>query len=219
MRTEIRAQEMSQMHPLVRTERLYVPSRLTAEQMTVEQLKRGLCPKSRGDWHVCEQCQGGCSYGKRLADVMLGRAVAPEKTPEHVPARESKPPRETSNRGYMSSDKRIAFAVEACKRILAGESYSAIAQEHGYTPSGLREMIKRVGMELPESRMSNVAKQRERIRKHVAMMEAIEGGMDCRVAAVAIGGYASWSRAKEYGKNHKEAIDAAIKAKKQAVAQ
>lgn len=193
----------------IRTDRLYVPERQTAEQMTVEHLKRGMCPKSRGDWHVCQSCPGGCSYGRRLVRVMTGEVQAPEETPKQIPARTLEMPRETSNRGRLSSEKRIAIAIDACRRVAKGESYASVAKSYGYSGTGLQKMIASLGIEAPEAETSNHARHKKRIERHVAMLEAIKGGMEKTAAARDVGLYPSWSRAKEYGIKYREEIAAA----------
>lgn len=192
----------------IRTPELYVPQRQTAEEMTVENLRRGLCPKCRGDWQVCQTCPGGCSYGNRLVQVMTGQAQAPEATPAHIPARVMTVPKATSNRGMRSSEKRIAMAVDACRRVANGESYAAVARGYGYSGSGLVSVIKSLGLEAPEAVTSNRERHKAKIRKHMAMLEAIDQGMDRDAAARELGGYPNWGRAKEYEKKHLEEIEA-----------
>lgn len=206
----------------IRTPELYVPQRQTAEQMTVEHLMRGLCQKSRGDWHVCQTCPGGCSYGNRLVQVMTGQAQAPESTPARLPARTMTTPVETNNKGKTSSRKRVAMAVDACRRVEAGESYAAVARDYGYSGSGLIAVIKKLGFDPPVAVTSNKERHHARLRKHIAMLEAIGAGMDEEKAAREVGGYASWRRAKDYEKMHREEIEAIRRAKKsvsQAVAE
>lgn len=198
----------------IRTPELYVPLRQTAEEMTVEHLRRGLCQKCRGDWHVCQTCPGGCSYGNRLVQVMTGAAQAPEKAPEHIPARVMSVPKATNNRGRISSEKRIAMAVDACRRVANGESYAAVARGYGYSGSGLITVIKALGLEPPKAVTSNEERHNERIRKHMAMLEAVGQGMEKNEAARELGGYPNWGRAMEYERKHCKEIEAIRKAKK-----
>lgn len=202
----------------IRTPELYVPQRQTAEEMTVENLRRGLCPKCRGDWQVCQTCPGGCSYDNRLVQVMTGQAKAPESMPVRLPARTMSTLMETNNRGKTSSRKRVAMAVDACKRVQNGASYAAVAKDYGYSGSGLMAVIKKLGFDPPVAATSNKERHRARMRKHMAMMEAIEAGMDEEKAAREVGGYASWRRAKDYEKMHSEEIEA-IKQAKRSVSQ
>lgn len=198
----------------IRTPELYMPERQTAEEMTVEHLRRGLCAKSRGDWHECQACRGGCSFGARLVQVMTGQAKAPESTPEHIPARVMRTPKETNNRGLMSSEKRIAMAVDACRRVANGESYAAVARGYGYSGSGLVSVIKALGLEPPKAVTSNEERHNKRIRQHMAMLEAIDNGMDKGKAAREVGGYPNWGRARDYEKRHIIEIETLKKAKK-----
>lgn len=218
----MRAEEMNQLHPSVRTESLYVPARLTAERMTVEQLRRGLCPKCRGDWHVCLQCPGGCSYGKQLAAVMTGQATAPETTPERIPARTDPVPPRSSFKARYSDQKMREIAMDACRRVALGESWTSVGKEYGYTSSYLVEIIKRLGLDVPVAKTTNEARHKEAIDRHVAMMMAVDAGMDEKTASKTVGRYQNISRAREYGRKYQKEIDRAYnaaKAKKQAVAQ
>lgn len=42
------------------------------EDMTVEELRRGLCQKSEGSIDVCRTCPGGCRWGKELVKRYAG---------------------------------------------------------------------------------------------------------------------------------------------------
>ena len=54
----------------MRTPEIYLPASvlmpMPVAEMTVEQLRRGLCQKSRGDVKVCVTCPGGCRWGLEL---------------------------------------------------------------------------------------------------------------------------------------------------------
>lgn len=205
----------------IRTHEMYVPERQTAEEMTVENLRRGLCPKSRGDWHVCEHCPGGCSYGRRLVQVMRGEAEAPKETPRHIPARTLEEPKRSTIAGKYSSEKRRAIAVDACRRVALGESWNQVGKEYGYTSTYLIRLARSYGLEIPETKHSNADRHAEKIKKHLKMLDAIIAGMDKAKAAKEVGGYASWQRARDYGVKHREEIAKlyhARKKEKQAVA-
>lgn len=73
-----------------RTDRMYVPTTIRAEEMTLRQLLPGLChmADTRGD--KCRSC-GGCGFGRRLVRLADAARTAPgrqtdEKAPTEIPA-------------------------------------------------------------------------------------------------------------------------------------
>lgn len=56
------------------TEGMYLPvnslNQIPAEEMTADELRRGLCQKSRGNVKVCVTCPGGCRWGWELVRRM-----------------------------------------------------------------------------------------------------------------------------------------------------
>lgn len=50
----------------MRTHEMYLPERISAEQMSDDELFRGLCAKSRGRLEACETCAGKCVFGRLL---------------------------------------------------------------------------------------------------------------------------------------------------------
>lgn len=57
-----------------KTEELYLPEDkmhdIPVEDMTAEQLRRGLCQKSGGRVEVCKTCPGGCRWGVEMVRRM-----------------------------------------------------------------------------------------------------------------------------------------------------
>ena len=54
------------------TPELYMPTRMRASQMSLKLAKRGMCPKSGGNPHVCAECPAACSIGKRVLELLGG---------------------------------------------------------------------------------------------------------------------------------------------------
>lgn len=58
------------------SDQMYLPANplcpRKVEEMTEEELRRGLCQKSRGDARNCMSCPGGCRWGKELARRTAG---------------------------------------------------------------------------------------------------------------------------------------------------
>ena len=52
----------------VKTRKLYVPEKKPIEKWTNEELRRGLCPKSRGMVEACKVCKGKCGIGSTLLE-------------------------------------------------------------------------------------------------------------------------------------------------------
>ena len=50
----------------IKTHDMYVPPKKPVEDMTVEQLARGMCAKSRGFLSACWACPALCSFGREL---------------------------------------------------------------------------------------------------------------------------------------------------------
>lgn len=50
----------------LRTPDMYVPPKKPVEDMTVEQLARGMCAKSQKNLSVCLACPARCSFGREL---------------------------------------------------------------------------------------------------------------------------------------------------------
>lgn len=52
----------------VKTHKLYVPEKKPIQKWTIEELRRGLCPKSRGQVEACKVCKGKCRIGSTLLE-------------------------------------------------------------------------------------------------------------------------------------------------------
>lgn len=189
----------------VRTESLYMPTRRKADAMTVAELRRGLCAKSAGDWHVCEHCGGGCSFGRQLTAIMRGEVEEP-KLPEAEkpltvlpPVPECKP-----------VDKRMRYAPEKWKEIIrgiqamvqAGTSFKAACRAHGMRDTQVRQHMKAHGYTVPRNpnaeeewkltrKASEAARTEKAIQTAARALLALEQGMTKAKAAKA-GGYARW---------------------------
>ena len=62
--------QLSKPVELERTRDLYLPARLippmTVEELTVSDLRKGLCAKAAGNVNICRSCSGGCRWGMEL---------------------------------------------------------------------------------------------------------------------------------------------------------
>lgn len=184
---------------------LYMPSCRKADAMTVVELRRGLCAKSGGDWHVCERCDGGCSFGRRLTAIMRGvveEPALPEKQkPMTVmpPVPQGKP-----------VDKRMRFAPEKWEevikdiqaRVQAGSSFKAACQAHGTQVGTVRHHMRANGYTVPRNpkiahaweaarRASAEVRTKNAIQKAARALLALEQGMS-KAAAAKAGGYSQW---------------------------
>lgn len=57
-----------------RTPELYLPTdmgrHIPVEELSMEELQRGLCQKCAGDVNVCKTCPGGCRFGREIVRRM-----------------------------------------------------------------------------------------------------------------------------------------------------
>lgn len=51
------------------TPSMYMPYKVPAERMTLEQARRGLCPRINGNVSLCRQCPAPCPMGKRCMEL------------------------------------------------------------------------------------------------------------------------------------------------------
>lgn len=208
----------------IRTAELYMPERRRPEEMTIAQLRRGMCPKSGGDWHVCQRCLGGCGVGQQMVDYMTGKATPPaEELPKAPPPITKPAPPPTDHRGKYSPAKQKEIAKDALRRAKAGESYKSIAASYNYSPDGLKRVMRRAGVIPPQqlggSEQCRARAKQRALSKYLAALDAIARGEDKQAAAKAAG-YANYKVLQSYGYRHKEAIANALaeRARSQAVA-
>lgn len=60
-----------------RTESLYMPEKKRLRDMTLEELRRGLCLRSDGNENVCRSCRGQCAFGLRALKLVDAREQNP----------------------------------------------------------------------------------------------------------------------------------------------
>ena len=60
-----------------RTESLYMPEKKRLRDMTLEELRRGLCLRSDGNENVCRSCRGQCAFGLRALKLVEARGQNP----------------------------------------------------------------------------------------------------------------------------------------------
>lgn len=60
-----------------RTESLYMPEKKRLRDMTLEELRRGLCLRSDGNENVCRSCRGQCAFGLRALKLVEAREQNP----------------------------------------------------------------------------------------------------------------------------------------------
>lgn len=221
----------------VRTKELYMPARRTPPEMTVAQLRRGMCFKSGGDWHKCECCPAPCGIGSQMIKYMTGQEQPPVEEMEDVPQSQVMPeaplppPENASSRTKYATTKRREIAKRVIGMVEAGMPFAHAAREVGYTPSGMRAAIQQLGMKMPKNpemqalradqlKARNDRRLAETIEKYIAVTEAIAAGMEKREAAKRIGGYQKWDSCQNFGRRHQVEIEAvrAEKLKAQAVA-
>ena len=53
-----------------RTESLYMPEKKRLRDMTLEELRRGLCLRCDGNEDVCRSCRGQCAFGLRALKLV-----------------------------------------------------------------------------------------------------------------------------------------------------
>lgn len=209
----------------VRTPELYMPARRKPEEMTVAQLKRGMCYKSGGDWSVCERCSARCGIGEQMIKYMTGQAVPPETEAKPKPAAECPPekflppPEKTSSRARYCETKRREIVAEIVRRVSGGEPFIRVCHDFGYNTTSIRDFAAKIGVKIPTNpetakiraealRDANKKRREECFEKYLRVMEAIEGGMDKHEAARTIGGYRSWHPCRDFGKRHQPEIEA-----------
>lgn len=226
MRVEERPYTEQYMVPdWVRTPELYMPARRKAEEMTVAQLKRGLCFKSGGNWQVCQRCPQRCGIGDRLVQYMTGEAVPPETEVGAKPLRDCPPekpqpmPEQMGSKSKFCKKKRLEMIRRVIKLVESGETFIAASKACGYSSNRMRELMKKYNITPPKSprtyecrdqglKESNRVRLQKAIDKYIAVMEAIEGGMDKNKAARAQG-YKRWDACRNFGARHRAEIDAA----------
>lgn len=242
MRVEERGRSEQYLVPdWVRTPELYMPSRRKAHEMTVAQLKRGLCFKSGGDWRKCQTCLGKCTIGEQMVKYMTGVEEPPEEAVRDVPLCQAAPekplpmPENASSRTKYAIKKRRELAERVVKLVEGGMPFAHAAKEVGYTGSGMRNAMRQLGMAIPinpdmqKCRAACLAKGtdirsekrlREAIERYIAVTDAIAAGMKKDEAARIYGGYKAWHSCRNFGNNHRTEIEAvrAEKLKSQAVA-
>lgn len=209
----------------VRTPELYMPARRKAAEMTVAQLKRGLCFKSGGNWQVCQNCPQRCGIGEQLVQYMTGEATPPETEVGAKPLRECPPekpqpmPEKLSSKHKFCEKKRLEIIREVIKLVESGETFIDASRACGYCPSTVREIMKQHNIKPPKSpktferrdqglKESNRVRLQKAIEKYIAVVEAVEGGMDKNKAARAQG-YKRWDACRNFGSKHRAEIEAA----------
>lgn len=221
----------------VRTKELYMPARRTPAEMTVAQLRRGLCFKSGGDWHRCEACPARCGIGDQMVKYMTGQEQPPMEDVEDVPQSQAQPekplpmPEKASSRTKYASTKRREMARRVIDMVEAGMPFAHAAREVGYTPTGMRSAILQLGMKMPKNpemqalraeqlKVRNDQRLMETIERYIAVTDAIAAGMEKHEAARKFGGYKKWDSCQNFGRRHQTKIEAvrAEKLKAQAVA-
>ena len=60
-----------------RTESLYMPEKKRLRDMTLEELRRGLCLRCDGNEDVCRSCRGQCAFGLRALKLVEARGQNP----------------------------------------------------------------------------------------------------------------------------------------------
>lgn len=221
----------------VRTKELYMPTRRTPPEMTVAQLRRGMCFKSGGDWRMCETCPAPCGVGSQMIKYMTGLEQPPVEDVEDVPQSEARPeqplpmPEKASSRTKYATTKRREIARRVIGMVEAGMPFAHAAREVGYTPAGMRSAIQLLGMKMPKNpemqtmraeqlKGRNDQRLMETIERYIAVTDAIAAGMEKHEAARKFGGYKKWDSCQNFGRRHQAEIEAvkAEKLKAQAVA-
>lgn len=204
----------------IRTAGLYMPH-CKAETMTAAELRRGLCAKSGGDWHVCESCPGGCRIGAQLVGIMRGEIAEPSARERDLYAG-PEPVKATAQ--VTGKDK---FAPEKWKKIVqaikreveAGSTFKGACMARGIDPGTVRNYMHTHGVVVPQNgnrlgaiamarRAGEEARHQKAIQRAARVLAAREQGMNKEQAARA-GGYARWVAAKRVLERYPGEVQAA----------
>lgn len=219
----------------VRTPGLYMPERRKPAEMTVAQLKRGMCFKSGGNWRVCQACPKRCGVGEQMVQYMTGQATPPESEAQPKPIAECPPekplplPEKTNSRSKYCEKKRREIVAEIIRRVQGGEPFIRVCHDCGYSTTRVREIAAETGITIPTNpetarlraeslRDANKKRREASIEKYLRVMAAIEGGMDKHEAARTVGGYKCWNPCRDFGKRLQAEIEAYKAAKQQSQA-
>lgn len=184
---------------------LYLPTRRKADAVTAAELRRGLCAKSAGDWHVCERCDGGCSFGRRLTAIMRGEVKEPA-LPETqkpmtvmLPVPQGKP---VDGRMRYAPEKWKEVIKDIQARVQAGSSFKAACRAHGMYDCTVRHHMRANGYTVPKNpkiaddwevarQASAEVRTKKAIQNAARALLALEQGQTKTAAAKAVG-YARW---------------------------
>lgn len=204
----------------IRTDGLYMPGS-KAEAMTAAELRRGMCAKSGGDWHVCESCPGGCRIGAQLAGIMRGEIAEPS-TSERAPYARPEPVKATAT--VTGKDK---FAPEKWRKVIAeikqevegGSPFKTACEARGLCSSTVCNYLRRHGIAPPKNGKKaqaieaarvegEAARHQKAIQRAARVLAARERGLKKEQAARA-GGYARWVAARRVLEIYPEEVQAA----------
>ena len=153
-----------------RTESLYMPEKKRLRDMTLEELRRGLCLRSDGNENVCRGCRGQCAFGLRALKLVEAREQNPSG-----PFGEGHNP--SSPLGHLPFQGRLEAAGPHQKAPLKGE-LSPKATE------GSRSL----GAKLTKNQMAHAECMKRQRRNRVAKARAlIAAGTPESIAALAAG--------------------------------
>lgn len=204
----------------IRTDGLYMPG-CKAEAMTAAELRRGMCAKSGGDWHVCESCPGGCRIGAQLAGIMRGEIAeprtserAPYARPEHV-----KPTATVTGKDKFAPEKWREIAKAIKREVEAGSTFKEACMARGIDPGTVRNYMHTHGVAVPQNgnrlgaiamarRAGEEARHQKAIQRAARVLAAREQGLNKEQAARA-GGYARWVAAKRVLERYPAEVQAA----------
>lgn len=209
----------------IRTAGLYMPG-CKAEAMTAVELRRGLCAKSGGNWHVCLDCPGGCTIGRRLAAIMRGEVAEPSVedrnvyTPQTYGAQAEKPTgKAVDGRMKFSPEKWKEIVKEIKQEVKAGTPFNAACGGRGIKPGTVRNYLRSHGMACPQNgdragaiqkavAAGVVARRNEAIQKAAKALAALEQGRSKAQAARAAG-YSRWYSVQRVIDTYRDAVEEA----------
>lgn len=153
-----------------RTESLYMPEKKRLRDMTLEELRRGLCLRSDGNENVCRSCRGQCAFGLRALKLVDAREQNPSG-----PCGEGHNPSDPL--GHLPFQGRLEAAGSYQKAPLKGELSSKVTE-------GSRSL----GAKLTKNQMAHAECMKRQRRNRVAKARALmAAGTPESIAALAAG--------------------------------
>ena len=135
-----------------RTESLYLPGRIPAAEMTMAQVRLGLCARCGGDLRVCRDCSRPCAFGRRGLALEAAQQEQRE-APRAAAELSTSPIRAVRVTGRRAGEAKHAAAIAQTLRCAAlmrqGRTLAAAAREGGYAQAAtLRKNLKQYAAEV-----------------------------------------------------------------------